>query len=245
MTNLVMLGQVADTTNTEANQAIDLCTRCGECEAACGVDQPVVDILDAARTRHQAPPAPWQAPSIEGAGSHIAIVCSPEDWTASLKEAVDIDLASLHTHDHLGELHRIRKDTKAEVHASLRELIGDKVAICTCLTCLTALMAAGCEAIHLASFLDTQQKLPQWRTCQCSPGPGIRTMVTCCGARAPLITSHPNIANMVAEDLHRRLDGQAVYIEDTRCSTHLKAVGTQVVDPIDRLKNMEIPNANR
>jgi hypothetical protein len=93
--------------------------------------------------------------------------------------------------------------------------------------------------------LDDMETLPRWRTCQCKSGPGVSTMVTCCGAREPLNSSHPDLSISMALDVKRRLDGQAIYIEDSRCSAHLRSVGTQTTDPVNRLRIMEIPDANR
>ena len=225
--------------STTVGQAIDLCTRCGECEVACGVDQPVVALLDAARITHQSPMTPWEPPQIQGEEDHVAILCSGTDWTEMFEQRYNIKLCRLTTHDHLGELHFIRPDTKPDLLKKLKETLGEKTAITTCNTCLSILLEAGCNALHISRFVGDETRIPRWRTCQCKPGQGVRTEVNCCGARAPLITSHPEVAQMVANDLRRRLDGQAVYIEDSRCSAHLKAAGTQVVDPIDRLSITE------
>ena len=225
--------------HTPVGQAIDLCTRCGQCEAACGVDQPVIAVLDAARVTHQNPMPPWEPPQIDGNEDHVAILCSGTDWTEAFERRHQIKLSRLTTHDHLGELHFIRPDTKPALLQKLKETLGDKTAITTSNTCLATLLEAGCHALHISHFMGEENQTPRWRTCQCKPGPGVRTDVHCCGARAPLITSHPKVAQMVADDLRRRLDGQAVYIEDSRCAAHLKAAGTQVVDPIDRLSTTE------
>ena len=236
MSSLVMSSHNDDTT---ASLSIDLCTRCGECEAACGIDQPVVDLLDNARVQHQTKIDPWVPPTIRGEEDHVAILCAGTDWTKGLEKYTPIKLARLFTDDHLGELHSIRPDTKNALFEQLKGLLADRTAITTCKTCLTTLQAAGCSASHISQFIGDDGSLPKWRTCRCKPGHGVQTNVTCCGARAPLSTSHPEVANMVANDLRRRLDGQAVYIEDSRCSAHLKAAGMQVVDPIDRLSITE------
>ena len=230
---------------THLTQAIDLCTRCGQCETACGIDQPVVAILDEARTTHQTAPDPWKVPEIQGKGTHIAIICGTKDWSTDLKHALKIDSARMVTHDHLGELHCIRSDTRQEIYEQLRQSIGPKTAIASCHTCLHTLRSAGCTAVHLSSLMPTLPTETRWRSCGCQPGPGIDTLVRCCGARAPLSNSHPQISNMIANDLRKRFQGQAVYIEDSRCSSHLRAAGAQVKDAIDHLQSMETSNAHR
>lgn len=231
--------------NTHVAQAIDLCTRCGQCEDACGVDQTVIALLDHARTKHQPRPDPWVSPEIHGTSDQVAVICGDFDWTPTLSTMMTVDLSHLHTSDHLGELHRIRTDTIASTLQQLGALFQERTAITSCHTCRIALEEAGVTTTRLSDLLDDQSAAPRWRTCQCEPGTGLSTLVTCCGARAPLSTSHPTLATSVARDVKRRLDGQAVYIEDSRCSAHLRAVGANTTDAVNRLKTMETPDANR
>ena len=242
MTQLVLSRHHED---THSKLAVDLCTRCGECEDACGVDQPVVQLLDEARTKLQPTPAPWQAPAIEGSGSNVAIICGEFDWSGKISKALGGPLARLVTTDHLGEAHRIRTDTRDDIARQLKALMMDKKAITSCHTCRIALEEAGADVVMLGSFLGEPGTSPRWRTCQCEPGPGVDTVVTCCGARAPLNTSHPELAQQMARSVKRRLDGQAVHIEDSRCSAHLRAVGANTTDPVYRLRELETPDANR
>ena len=242
MTNLILHQH---NPQSDLSNGIDLCTRCGQCEAVCGIDQPVVAILDEARTMHQPAPKEWTVPEIIGKGSHVAIISGPYDWSTTLKKTLNIECAQMFTTDHLGELHCIRTDTRAGVHEKLSTALGSKIAIVSDHTCLQTLRAAGCQAIHLSSLIDTAKVGPRWRTCGCEHGPGIDTLIHCCGAKAPLSASHPEISEMIANDLRRRFQGQAVYIEDSRCSAHLKAAGAQVKDAIDHLQSMETSNANR
>jgi len=230
---------------TPVASAVDLCTRCGQCQDACGIDQPVVSLLDQARTDHQPKPDPWVAPEIMGSADRVAVICGDFNWTDSLRSALKTNLAELHTSDHLGEPHRIRTDTLSTTLQEIRTIFGDRTAITSCHTCQLALKAADIDTTLLADLLDEQHALPRWRTCQCEHGPGVSVTVRCCGARAPLQDRHPDLALSMACDVKRRLDGQAVYIEDSRCSAHLRAAGANTTDPVNRLRTMEMSDANR
>lgn len=217
------------------SKAIGLCTRCGACEAFCGVDQPVVALLDEARSRHQSPPPPWTPPIIHGHAPTVAVLCGADDWAPGLANALQQDLAVLRTDDHLGEAHVIRKDTRAELVSSLARLMQGRTAITSCATCRTVLEEAGVTVESVSSATRSVPAFPTWRTCHCSPGPSVDTVIRCCGARAPLTLEHPQLADVMAKEIATRLEGQTVFVPDARCAAHLVSAGAPVVGPTDHL----------
>ena len=218
-----------------ASQAIDLCTRCGDCADFCGVDQPVVDLLDKARTRHQPPLTAWSPPVIQGHAHTVAILCGDDDWTSGLADALGQDIAVLRTDDHLGEAHMLRTDTREALIAELAKLMQGRTAITSCATCRTALEAAGVTVESVSAATNTVPAFPTWRTCHCSPGPSVDTVVRCCGARAPLSLKHPDLAETMGKEIAKRLEGQTVFVPDARCAAHLISSGAPVVGPTDHL----------
>ena len=234
-----MIAQRPEEIPHEAHHALDLCTRCGHCADFCGVDQPVVDLLDTARTRHQPRPKPWQAPPIQGHCPTVAIICDAKDWSDGLAEDTHQPLARLLTPDHLGETHRIRTDTLPDVIAQLKTLFQGRTAITSCGTCRQALTDADVTVESIVSVSQFIPPLPTWRSCHCVDGPSVDTNIRCCGARAPLIGAMPHLATMMATEIRRRLDGQAIFVPDTRCAAHLQSVGINAVGPADHFKNPE------
>ena len=75
----VLLADQDEVNAPTAAEAIGLCTRCGACADFCGVDQPVVTLLDETRTRYQPRPSPWSPPVITGHAPTVAILCGPDD----------------------------------------------------------------------------------------------------------------------------------------------------------------------
>lgn len=222
-----------------AAQAVDLCTRCGHCEDFCGVDQPVVALLDDARTRLQDSPPAWTPPRVQGYAPTVAIICGAVDWSEALSEHTGQEFAILKTHDHLGEAHRIRTDTRDEVIALLARTLQGRTAISSCATCTEALAAADITVEPIEAVSQQMPRLPTWRTCHCAPGPSVDTIVRCCGARAPLTLQQPELARAMSAEILRRLDGQAIYVPNTRCAEHLQDAGVQAVGPADSIPNME------
>jgi ferredoxin len=235
----VMLAEGPGSAQHEVAAALDLCTRCGHCEDFCGVGQPVVALLDAARTRHQARPNTWNAPAIQGHALAVAIICGPHDWSAALAQDTGTTLSQMLTSDHLGEIHRIRNDTAPEVISALKRSFQGRTAITSCGTCKAALIAAEVAVESIESVCQSVPPLPTWRTCHCEPGPSVDTLTRCCGARAPLATSESTLAASMATFIRRRLDGQSVYVPDTRCAAHLQSVGVSAVGPADHLTDPE------
>jgi ferredoxin len=231
----VLLADTVAKPDSWAADAVGLCTRCGACESFCGVDQPVVALLDAARTRHQPAPKPWVAPVIQGHAPTVAIICGEEDWHLGLADTLGQDVAILRTPDHLGERHRIRTDTRDAVITALAKIMQGRTAITSCGTCRTALEAAGITVESISAATNTVPAYPTWRTCHCESGPSVDTVIRCCGARAPLIHDHPDLAATMAGEIITRLEGQTVFVPDTRCASHLISAGAPVVGPINHL----------
>lgn len=218
-----------------AEQALGLCTRCGACSNFCGVDQPVPRMLEEARARHQPPLSPWSPPPVRGHATTVAVVCGDRDWSGPLADALNQDLALLLTHDHLGEMHRTRHDTHQQTIEQIALLLQGRTAISSCGTCVEALNEADVTVESIESSANHHPALPRWRTCMCEPGRGVSTGVTCCGARGPLSTEHPLLSVAMADELVQRLDGQRVFVADTRCASHLRQRGASVVSPTDPL----------
>ena len=234
LTEVLLADQHADSEQLAA-QAMGLCTRCGACSDFCGVDQPVVDLLDQARTRHTPAPPAWTPPAIHGHTPTVAIVCGADDWTKGLAEALGQDIAVMRTHDHLGEAHRIRTDCREDTIARIATLMHGRTAITSCATCRTALEAAGVTVESVSAATSSVPAFPTWRTCHCAPGPSVDTVIRCCGARAPLSIEHPNLADMMGREIAIRLEGQTVFVPDARCAAHLISAGAPVVGPTDHL----------
>lgn len=220
-----------------AERAVDLCTQCGHCEDACGVNQPVLALLAEARTTLQPAPKPWSAPRIKGREKTVAVICTEEDWTANIAQATGRRIASLVTSDHLGELHRARQDTENDVIERLSERFRGRTAITACHTCAEALEAASIVVESLDSLIPRRPSVATWRSCRCIPAPGVNTVQRCCGARGPMSTSHPALSNSMAAALVRRLGGNSIYTPDSRCAEHLQRAGANVTSPISLLAN--------
>lgn len=218
-----------------AARAVDLCTQCGHCEDACGVNQPVLALLAEARTTLQPRPEPWSAPQINGRAKTVAVICTEDDWTANIAQATGRPIASMVTADHLGELHRARTDTADDAIKILSEQFRGRTAITACHTCAEALESASIAVETLDSLIPRRPSVATWRSCRCLPAPGVNTVQRCCGARGPLSTSHPELSDSMAEALVRRLDGNAIYTPDARCAEHLKRAGANVNCPISLL----------
>lgn len=231
----VLLADQDEANAPTAAEAIGLCTRCGACADFCGVDQPVVTLLDETRTRYQPRPSPWSPPVITGHAPTVAILCGPDDWTKGLAESLQQDIAVLRTDDHLGEPHMIRSDTRDELVAALAKLMQGRTAITSCATCRTALELAGVTVESVSAVTQHVPAFPTWRTCHCAPGPSVDTVIRCCGARAPLSLEHPDLASAMAKEIAIRLEGQTVFVPDTRCAAHLVSAGAPAVGPTDHL----------
>lgn len=215
--------------------AVDLCTQCGACEDHCGLDQPVRSLLAEARAALHPPLPPWNPPIIHGHSQTVAVICGTTDWSADLSAVTDQDVATLHTTDHLGEVHRARTDATAATLERLETLFNGRTAVVECHTCREALEAASVSVEMLDALLPRRPSRPTWRTCRCAASPGVRTLQNCCGARGPLSTTHPSLANEMAHSLRKRLDGQAVYTPDARCAAHMQGAGANVIGPVDLL----------
>ena len=238
MTELMMANGPLHLENS-ASESINMCTRCGQCSDFCGVDQAVVELMDDARTRLEPPPPPWTEPVISGHHQTVAIICGSTAWDKPLTELIGQPMATLVTNDHLGESHRMRMDTRQDVIAKIEKIMQGRTAVTSCSTCREALEEANVPTETIVMASKRVPPLPTWRTCRCEPGPSVNTVIKCCGARAPLAIAKPKIANMIAEEVARRLDGQAIFVPDTRCAEHLQNAGAQAVGPIDTLFDMD------
>ena len=237
--NEVMLAITTPDIENSGVDAINLCTRCGQCSDFCGVDQSVVTLLDEARAQLEPPPPPWSEPVIIGHHQTVAIICGQVEWSKPLSTLTGQKMATMVTPDHLGELHRIRPDTRDEVIEKIGRLMQGKTAVTSCNTCREALELANVSTETIVMVSQLVPPLPTWRTCHCEPGPSVNTVIKCCGARAPLVTAKPKIANKIAEEVARRLDGQAIFVPDTRCAEHLRNAGVHALGPIDTLLDTE------
>ena len=215
--------------------AVDLCTQCGACEDHCGLDQPVRTLLSEARANLHPPLAPWSPQAIQGHWQTVAVICGPIDWSADLATMTGQGVSTLRTDDHLGEVHRARADTETPTIQQLELLFAGRTAVAACHTCKEALESASVTVEMLDGLLPRRPNRPTWRTCRCTPSPGVRTLQKCCGARGPLSTAHPSLAAEMAHSLRKRLDGQAVYTPDARCAAHMQGSGANVIGPVDLL----------
>ncbi len=229
----IMMAKRNPSAQNHAAETIDLCTRCGHCQDFCGVDQPVVALLDAARSQIQPPPHRFVPPTIHGHTPTVAIICGAQDWSVALAEKTGQKLSTLRTNDHLGEAHRIRAHEAEAVTHVLATVFQGRTAISSCATCRQALIDADVSIETIESVRQDVPSLPTWRTCHCPAGPSVKTLLRCCGARAPLALSHPALSATMAEEIRLRLDGQAVYVPDTRCAAHLQSAGVQALGPAD------------
>lgn len=234
LTEVLMADQYPEDESLAA-QSIDLCTRCGACGSFCGVDQPVVELLDEARARHQPEPPPWTPPVIQGHAPTVAIVCGGDGWVDGLAEALQQDLAVVRTEDHLGETHMIRSDTRDALTSALSKLFQGRTAVTSCGTCRAALEAAGVTVESVSAATNHVPAFPTWRTCHCDPGPSVDTVIRCCGARAPLSLEYPELAEKMGKEIAIRLEGQTVFVPDARCAAHLISAGAPVRGPTDHL----------
>lgn len=244
MTTVLMAKNNADL-QSQAAQAVDLCTRCGQCTSACGLDMPVVDMLDKARTLLQPAPGPWVPPIIKGNARQVAIISGDIDWAPALAKVLNEDVAVLHTDDFLGAAHQWRTDTKEAHTALLKQLFQHRTAITADHTCAQVIDTTDIPTESLHSLLPAQN-MPHWRSChEPNEGRAIQTITKCCGAAGPLQTAHPDIANEVGRDVARRLDGQQVYSTDDRCARHLQTCGAAVTGPVEWLMSQGDPDADR
>ena len=241
----VLLAKKDKALQEQAAQAVDLCTRCGQCTSACGLDMPVVEMLDQARTNLQPAPKAWVPPKIHGSARQVAIISGDTDWSSALSKLLNEDVATVHTNDFLGAAHQWRTDTRETHTAQLTELFKHRTAITADHICAQVVDATNIPIEHLHSLLPAHS-MPRWRSChEPKEGRHVSTMTKCCGAAGPLQNTHPDIANEVGRDIARRLDGQHVYAADERCAQHLQSCGATVTGPVEWLMSQGGPNANR
>ena len=46
---------------------------------------------------------------------------------------------------------------------------------------------------------------------------------------------HANLSKKLAVEVGRRLNGQAIFVPDTRCAAHLQSAGVHAIGPADPL----------
>jgi hypothetical protein len=241
----VLMAEKKPELRQQAAQAVDLCTRCGQCTNACGLDMPVVEMLDLARTHLQPAPSPWVPPTIRGNARQVAIISGDIDWAPALRQLLNEEVAVLHTDDFLGAAHQWRTDTQEAHTTQLKKLFQHRTAITADHTCAQVVDATDIPTESLHALLPLHS-MPRWRSChEPKEGRYVQTITKCCGAAGPLQTSHPDIAKEVGRDVARRLDGQQVYSTDERCARHLQTCGAAVTGPVEWLMSQGDSDANR
>ncbi len=192
-------------------------------------------MLASARAHLQGPVPAWSPPVIKGHHQTVAVICTGHDWSADLEAITGQAMAVTYTTDHLGEALRIRSDTAQQSLDLIADRFQGRTAIVACHTCREALEDADIPVETLDSLIPIRPSVPTWRSCRCTPAPGVNTVLRCCGARGPLSSSHPELTRAMGAELTGRLDGQSIYVPDARCAEHLKQSGAAAVGPDDLL----------
>jgi ferredoxin len=220
-----------------AAAAATLCTDCGACEDACGIDRPVVAQLQAARAAVLPAAHPETLRAVEGGASTVAIECDNRAWGPALAAHLGHGVARLQTTDHLGTA-SLDSGALTEDHiATLRNSLAGRTAVVACHGCARVVEAAGIETVHLAEMVTTPSDARVHRPCNGPQlaGASLQATVLCCGAGGPLAHHHPDMADDVGHALAAEFGTQPVVSPDARCANHLRKCGAVVADLVDLL----------
>ncbi len=226
-----------------AGEAAALCTECGACEEACGVDQPVIDILQRAREALLAPVSVDPLQMVEGGATMVAIECDERSWAEALSGHLGRGVARLRTTDHLG-VNRLDHPLSATDHlVAIRDRLGGRTAVVSCHSCARAAQAARNHTVHLQDLAPMPAEGKVHHPCH---GPQLSedrpaNTPACCGASGPLRRIHPESAADLLTHAVRAIGPAAVCSPDTRCAQHLRTAGASVTDPVTHLLRQVAP----
>ena len=223
-----------------AGSAASLCTDCGACETACGVNQPVPDILRRARQTLLAPAAITDLETVEGGASMVAIECDERSWASALGLHLERGVARLRTQDHLGAARLDHIQTATEHLVALRDRLGGRIAVVCCHGCAQVTRAAGIQTQHLTELVPMPASGTIHHPCHGPrlPGETPPEALNCCGAAGPLSRFHPADAEDLRTQAVRRLGEGPVCSTDSRCAGQLRSGGLQVEDPVSHLLSL-------
>ncbi len=226
-----------DVDGTVAAQAATMCTNCGACEEACGIDRPVIEQLTQARAHLLPMSTPEPPQAVSGGSSMVAIECDERTWSQALSSLLQRGVAQLRTNDHLGAACLDGQGPPIEHIAALRDRLAGRTAVVACHGCASAVEAADIDFIHLSTMITVPPKQQLHHPCRgpTLEGTSSETSVTCCGAGGPLAEHHPNMATDLGRVYAAELNNQPITSPDARCATHLKRCGAKVTDLIDLL----------
>lgn len=225
----------------QALAASALCVECGECEAACEVDQPLGQLLGAFR-RGLGPQTPPDEARLEGEGAWVAIETDERRWAEALATRLGEPVARLRTGDQLG--HEAAAHPAYPAHlARLHGALHGRTAVVSEFRSLAVLEEAGVTTVHLAALLGWQGQGLVHRPCAGPALPGSASpplALACCGARGALVTAHPALAADLALEAGRRLADEgdpptALCSPDSTCAARLRSVGWTVDEPVATL----------
>jgi ferredoxin len=229
----------------EAMAAASLCVSCGACTAACVIERPVAALL--ADVRAAGPAAAVEAPPAIEEPAHkragiIAVECEGRSWSTALAGRLGEPVGRWITRDHLGEAAADHPSFAAHARR-LRERVGDRRVIVSCLGCLRAARRAGLRVEHVAEVIDWQPGGQVHHPCD---GPRLTgtpapDALACCGACAPLSSAHPDVAAELGQANARHYGSTAIASPDARCAGWLRARGVAIEDPISFLLHTDRP----
>jgi Fe-S oxidoreductase len=223
-----------------AGAAVSLCTDCGACEAACGVDQPVAEILSHARLTLTEPAAISELARVEGGATLVAIECDERRWADALSKQIGRGVARLRTTDHLGVARMDHISTATQHLIAIRDRLGGRTAVVSSHSCARVTEAAGIKTRHLTELVPMTPTGTVHHPCH---GPRIDAdtppeALKCCGAGGPLSRMHPELAEDLREQAIERLGKDQACTTDSRCASHLRAGGLNIDDPVSHLLSL-------
>jgi Fe-S oxidoreductase len=224
-----------------AAQAATLCTDCGACEAACGIDRPVITQLRAARVALLPSAKPQPITPVQGGASMVAIECDDRAWADALASHLGHGVAHMQTRDHLGQSAIATGALPPEHIAALRDQLGGRTAVAACQGCADALQAAHIDVVRLSELLDPIDHPLIHRPCNspCPDTPTAPLTLACCGAGGPLPIHHPEAAKDLGRAITAELGSAEMFSPDTRCANHLRRCGARIVDTVDQLLGLD------
>lgn len=235
------LGVLGTLSREEAGAYAALCVSCGACTEHCREHRPVAELLAAARSTLLDPPTPAPLGLVEGAAAWVAVECDGRPWGRALAARLGQPIARFVTTDHLGEPLLDHPEAFA-VHArDLRDRLAGRTLVVADLGCARAARVAGLSVKQLAELVPPPEREQVFHPCEGArlPGQPSPDALVCCGARAPLLDHHPEIAAELAQAVAARLGGRPTVVADARCSSALRAAGARTTDPVTALLNAE------
>jgi hypothetical protein len=204
-------------------QALDLCVNCGGCAAFCHIQRPLPALIRAAR----ASPGPLAAPlGPAGSDPWVAVTSDARPWGDALGRRLRATVEVVPALPEHGLDGPGADAWCAAVSAAFAPALGRGARLVLADGgSARVLRAAGVPFTWLHEILE----VPVEAGCSCDPSRAAR----CCGALGPLAGARPDVAARMGRRALRHPQGRTW--GDVACASHLRRLGADVDDIIDRL----------